>query len=89
METFLLQLDLKEKMVPKNKDIYLIKNQSNYGPWFGWSDLRICDQCKTVDNSYTDFPYSYKNEAGKYPNRNQESYRAFAGVPNGQHFKVE
>jgi hypothetical protein len=88
MEAFLLQLDIKKKMLPNNEN-QLIINKNNYGPCFGNEDLWICDQCNTVANSKTDFPYSYKYEAGKYPNKNQESYRAFAGVLKGQQFKVE
>jgi hypothetical protein len=75
-------------MISLGQNYYLIKNDSNYGPCFGNGDLHICDQCNTVRKSKTDFPFCYKSEAGKYPNQNQESYLAFAGVPKGNKFLV-
>ena len=58
--TFLLQMDLYQKMVNvtgKN----LIYCGSNQGPWFGHNDLGLGDSCNTVNN-YGYFPMDYNYE---------------------------
>lgn len=53
-QTFLLSLDLKEKMVPLSEN-NLIYCSSKYGPVFG-GDLQIQDQCNSNYNSIARFP---------------------------------
>ena len=58
--TFLLQMDLYQKMVNvtgKN----LIYCGSNQGPWFGHNDLGLRDNCNTASNSGY-FPVDYNYE---------------------------
>jgi hypothetical protein len=86
--TFLLQLDLKEKMtLIQGKEKYTIYDDLSYGPVFGGGyDICIADNCNSNMDSHAYFPVSY-NCGFKYQN-NQESWTAFCGATKGKNFRV-
>ena len=59
--TFILQLDLLQKMIPTS-DNHLIDCHPSYGPSFGCWDIWICDNCNTNNGSYGRFPRTYNIE---------------------------
>ena len=87
-KSFLLQLDLLQKMVP-NHDNYLIYCGTSYGPIFGdGHDIVISDSCNTNNNSNSNFPHRY-NITGPNPYTNgQPSYTAFSGATANYNYKV-
>jgi hypothetical protein len=85
--TFLLSLDLKEKMVPvtANNLIYCSKT---VGPTFGEGDLEICHECNIIKKSSTNFPSRYNAEGPLKYSKGQNSLRALSGVTHGDKFFV-
>ena len=85
---FLLQLDLKEKLLPTT-DTSLIFCNHAYGPTFGAGrDLYIADKCNSNNSSYAFFPSTYNLlEPHRFEN-NQESYKAFSGAKEDKYFTV-
>ncbi|PCH63879.1 MAG: hypothetical protein COC09_04660, partial [Gammaproteobacteria bacterium] len=57
-KSWLLSLDLKQKLVPNREDC-LLYCQNDYGPTFGGGhDLHIADQCDTNSNSYANIGHT-------------------------------
>jgi len=80
-KTFLLQLDLQQKLVPM-QDTNLITVKPGYGPYFGGeggNDLRIVDRCNTNRNSQANFPTSYNLDGANKYVKNDESKKILGG----------
>ena len=77
--TFLLQLDLHEKMVPVS-DNNLILCLRAHGPLFGgkFPDFGMRDSCN-ITNSYGCFPNAYNKEGENKYVQGPEIFRAFTG----------
>jgi hypothetical protein len=82
---FILALDLKEKLVPVNRN-HLICNNLDYGPWFGDNDM-VYDQCDIFESSFAGLISSYNTEDRKYQN-NWEAYKSISGATESYKFKV-
>jgi hypothetical protein len=88
-KTFLLQLDICQKMVPVS-DSCLIYCNTAYGPTFGGgNDLYIADICHSSPSSYSVFPHTYNVESGEKYSPGQESIKIFSGASQSKYFKVE
>ena len=88
MNSFLLQMDLHQKMVPVD-DNKLIECKPTSGPTFGGGyDIYLSDYCNSNADSMTYFPTTYNLEGqGKYT-RKQDSLTAFCGAKKGCKFRV-
>ena len=88
MKSFIMQLDLLQKMVP-NSGSNLICCHTSSGPIFGGGhDIYISDNCNTNNSSYSNFPTRY-NITGPTPyTQGQPSYTAFSGATANKNYKV-
>ena len=87
--SFILALDLKEKLIPV-ETTKLICNNSGWGPGFGGVngyDMVIGDQCNNNNNSWAGCIFTYNTADRKYQN-NQQAYAALSGATNGHKFRV-
>ena len=83
--TFLLSLDLKEKMTLVNSQ-KAIQCLPSHGPVFGNADIAISDQCNEREESMTNFASSFNND--DIYQSDQLARSSLCGVRDGRHFRV-
>lgn len=86
--TFLLQLDLKEKMILiEGHEKFATQNRKDWGPSFSYgAELFINDRCDEERSNFALFPTSYN--CGKYDRDSQQSFTEFCGATKGNGFRV-